>query len=144
MMKIRLWSGMILAAAAFSSDATELVVHVGHVEGEQGFVCVAVYRTESGYLAPDDAKAFRRARVPAHSPDVVIRFPEVPAGKYAIKVFHDENGDGTLNRNFLGAPTEPYGISNAARARFSLPPFADALIAVENAVTETYIDLARH
>jgi hypothetical protein len=26
--------------------------------------------------------------------------------------FHDENGNGRLDKNFLGVPTEPYGFSN--------------------------------
>ena len=136
-----LWLVLSLAS---SSDAAELKVHVGHVESDRGLVCVAAHRTESGYLEQDDNKAFRLAKVQAHKPEVTVSMSDMPPGKYALEVFHDENGDGKLNRNFLGAPVEPYGISNNVRARYSLPSFADALIAVENTGTEIHIDLARH
>ena len=33
-------------------------------------------------------------------------------GRYAIILFHDENGNGKLDKNALGVPTEPYGFSN--------------------------------
>jgi uncharacterized protein (DUF2141 family) len=36
-------------------------------------------------------------------------------GQYAIILFHDENGNGKLDRNALGVPTEPYGFSNNVR-----------------------------
>jgi uncharacterized protein (DUF2141 family) len=33
-------------------------------------------------------------------------------GKYAVSVFHDENGNGTVDHNFLHFPAEPLGFSN--------------------------------
>lgn len=124
--------------------AAELVVHVDHIGDDHGNICVAVHRAESSYLDNDDAKAFRLNKVPAATPSVTLSFSDLPAGKYAIKVFHDKNGDGVLNRNLFGAPTEPYGISNNVRARFSLPPFGEALIEVLNPRSETHINLAGH
>lgn len=138
-----LLAACMLATATFQSNAAELVVHADHVADERGYVCVAIHRTESGYLDNDDDKAFRTGKIAAHTPEVTLRF-EVPAGQYAIKVFHDENGDGKLDRNFFGAPSEPYGISNNMRASFSLPPFRDALLTVGDGTTETRISLAGH
>lgn len=31
-------------------------------------------------------------------------FLDIPSGTYALAVIHDENMDGKLNTNFLGAP----------------------------------------
>ncbi|HXU93241.1 MAG TPA: DUF2141 domain-containing protein [Gallionella sp.] len=143
MLRHKVAASLMLVMATLQSQAAELVVHVDHVANDRGFVCVAIHRTESGYLDGDDAKAFRLGKIAAHAPEVTLRF-ELPAGKYAIKAFHDENGDGKLNRNFFGAPTEPYGISNNVRARFSLPPFQDAQLTAGDAVTETHIGLAGH
>ena len=36
----------------------------------------------------------------------------VKPGNYAIAVFHDLNGNGKLDRNLIGLPSEPYGFSN--------------------------------
>jgi uncharacterized protein (DUF2141 family) len=36
----------------------------------------------------------------------------VPHGEYAIAVFVDVNGNGKMDKNFLGIPKEQYGFSN--------------------------------
>lgn len=40
-----------------------------------------------------------------------VSFPRIPAGTYAISGFADLNGDGKLNRNIIGMPKEPIGLS---------------------------------
>ncbi|MDQ6812577.1 MAG: DUF2141 domain-containing protein [Bacteroidota bacterium] len=35
----------------------------------------------------------------------------VPAGSYALFVFHDANGNNKMDRNFIGIPKEGYGAS---------------------------------
>ena len=45
---------------------------------------------------------------------VVATFDNLPAGDYAVKAFHDLNGDGEMNTNPFGMPTEPYAFSNNA------------------------------
>lgn len=37
---------------------------------------------------------------------------DIPPGRYALLVTHDENGNGKLDTNMLGMPTEGYGFSN--------------------------------
>jgi uncharacterized protein (DUF2141 family) len=44
-------------------------------------------------------------------------------GRYALKIYHDLNNDGGLNRAAYGMPTEPYGFSNSADGRFGPPAF---------------------
>lgn len=39
---------------------------------------------------------------------------------------HDENGNGKLDSNWLGIPSEPVGASNDARGQFGPPSFEDA------------------
>ena len=46
--------------------------------------------------------------------------------RYAVAAFQDENGDGILNSNVVGMPTENYGFSNDARGLFGPPDFDDA------------------
>ncbi len=50
-------------------------------------------------------------------------FRGVPAGDYAVTLFHDENGNGKFDSNFIGYPLEGYGFSNNAKARFKAPSF---------------------
>ena len=36
----------------------------------------------------------------------------LPAGQYAVVVLHDRNNSGKMDKNFMGMPTEPVGLSN--------------------------------
>lgn len=38
----------------------------------------------------------------------VCGFDQVPAGDYGIAVYHDENSNGKLDRNFVGIPKEAW------------------------------------
>lgn len=49
----------------------------------------------------------------------------MPAGSYAIVAMHDENGNGKLDSNLVGMPTEGYGTSKSARGTFG-PKYEDA------------------
>ena len=51
-------------------------------------------------------------------------------GRYAAIAFHDENGNGKLDKNFLGVPTEPYGFSNDAQGFLGPPTFDAAAVAL--------------
>jgi len=53
-------------------------------------------------------------------------FENIPAGNYALKVFHDEDNNQTLTTNFLGIPIEDYGFSNNARALIGIPAWEKA------------------
>lgn len=66
-----------------------------------------------------------------------LRFDGLPAGRYAIALFHDENGNGRLDTRF-GMPTEGFGFSNNPRISFGPPRFAAARFTIGGAsVAET-------
>jgi uncharacterized protein (DUF2141 family) len=46
----------------------------------------------------------------------------IPFGEYAIKLFHDEDKDDKIDRNFLGMPKESIGFSNNAKIGLGGPP----------------------
>ena len=56
-----------------------------------------------------------------------VTIPDLRPGPYAIMLYHDENGNGRLDRGgLLGMPTEGYAFSNNAPVRFG-PPSFDAM-----------------
>ena len=58
-----------------------------------------------------------------------VRFEGLEPGRYAVVVFHDSNGNGSLDRNFMGIPREPLGFSQRYRARGE-PAFSEASVEV--------------
>jgi uncharacterized protein (DUF2141 family) len=71
----------------------------------------------------------RAVKMPAAA-SVLIDFGPVPAGRYAIALFHDENGNGRLDKRLM-LPREGYGFSRDAPVVMGPPRFARAAFAVD-------------
>jgi uncharacterized protein (DUF2141 family) len=111
----------LLSPVAFAGDLT---VKIPNVRSDQGSILAALYDSEASYMKQPSARA--TFKVKAAPGEVWYVFHDFPAGKYAISVFHDENGNGTLDRNFVGIPKEGYGFSNRVRGRGGPPKFDEA------------------
>ena len=61
---------------------------------------------------------------------VTVEFATLPAGDYAIRFYHDVDGDGELDTNLMGIPSEPFGFSNNARGNFGPASWADSVFTV--------------
>lgn len=70
------------------------------------------------------------ARVPAHPGTVTATVAGVPPGTYAVQVWHDENDNERIDRNFIGIPTESIGFSRDVRFHFGPPHFDDAAVQI--------------
>lgn len=57
-------------------------------------------------------------------------FKDVAPGAYAITVIHDENDNGKLDKNFIGMPTEGYGVSNNRTYATKAPIWSECKFAV--------------
>lgn len=99
------------------------------MKNNHGVVRAALFHSSN--IFPSD-KPFRGIEIAIKERQASVEIPHVPAGEYALAVFHDENNDGKLNQNFLGIPTEAYGFSNNARALFGPPAFEEAKFTVTN------------
>jgi uncharacterized protein (DUF2141 family) len=63
---------------------------------------------------------------PARAGTTTVLVSNVPAGRYAAQVFHDENRNGRVDRALLGIPKEGIGFSRDAPIRMSPPKWDDA------------------
>ena len=62
-------------------------------------------------------------------------------GMYGIAVFHDENKNGKMDKNFLGIPQEAYGFSNNMRVTFGPPKWEKSKFVVNTATTDIAIEV---
>lgn len=69
----------------------------------------------------------------------LIRFPNLPAGDYAVQLYHDENGNGEVDMNVVGVPREGYGFSNVPVVQGGIPPFDRMKVSVAADVTATAV-----
>lgn len=111
------------AGAVQAGDA--LTVHVSALRNDKGQVGCMLFASADGFPKSPE-KALARQFVPIAKTEATCVFPGVGAGTYAVVAMHDENGNGKLDTNFLGIPTEGVGASRDARGRLGPPSFADA------------------
>jgi uncharacterized protein (DUF2141 family) len=106
-----------------ASDSIKIVV-VG-LHSNDGEVDCALFASADGFPG-DSSKAGKTAKSKIENGQAVCMFAGIPPGEYAVSVFHDENGNGKLDRNFMGMPKEGVGASNDAAGHFGPPKFDDA------------------
>jgi uncharacterized protein (DUF2141 family) len=129
---------MVLASPviAQNTEKTEqnigtLTVVIVELKSDDGDVKVNVFNSEESFLAtPKEQKKmggpFQKAIAPIEDNKAEVVFEDLPFGEYAIKLFHDENGNGKLDKNFVKMPKEDYAFSNNARGNMGLPKYEDA------------------
>ncbi len=99
-------------------NAVKLIVQATGLRNGNGEVAFTVYADDKKRFLAKGGK-LARVRVPAHAPVTTACF-WLPAGKYAVAQYHDENGDRNFNRT-LWAPKEGFGFSNDAPTSIGLP-----------------------
>ncbi|MEY3193938.1 MAG: hypothetical protein RIQ78_34 [Bacteroidota bacterium] len=118
----------------------DLHLTISNIQQPTGHVFIAVYDNEAAFL--QIGKMRDHKIIPVHQKDPLhITFPQLPPGSYAISCFHDLNGNGKLDTNLVGIPTEPYGFSNNARPKFRAPTWMEAIIYCSTASTQQTIQL---
>lgn len=128
-----------LSITPAAAAAAELRVNVAGLRSGDGDVHYALYDKAEGF--PTQRGKIAGDSVKAAAPGVVIVLGGLVPGRYAVAVYHDENGNGRFDQGIFGIPLEDYGFSNDASAWFAPPPFADAAVTVDGATTEITIRL---
>ena len=118
-----------------------LVVRVDGIEHTDGSMRFALFGTPEGFPADPDL-AERVETLDIAGPSVTWTLEDVPTGIWAVSVLHDENGDAEMGTNWMGAPSEGWGVSNDARGSFSAPSFEDASFELEASGTSIVIKLS--
>jgi uncharacterized protein (DUF2141 family) len=112
---------------ARTANAGKISVVVSGVRSSQGEVALTLY--------PDDKRRFlakggKFSRVRTRAQATVRACFWVPAGGYALAIYHDNNGDRDFNRTLVGLPAEGFGFSNNPETKVGLPPLSAVRFAV--------------
>jgi len=97
-------------------------VEVSGFHSDKGQVMCALYSSAEAFpRKPERAVARTKSDISGHQ--AVCEFSGIAPGTYAVSVFHDENSNGELDRNFIGMPREGVGASNNAKGHMGPPRF---------------------
>lgn len=120
---------LLLAAtfAAGGAGAAELQVEVSGLASLTGTVHISVYDSDKQWLGEGTVQRQAVDIEAALSDGLVKATLELPPGDYALSLYYDVNGNGTLDANFIGIPKEPVALSNNAKPSFGPPKYKDAV-----------------
>lgn len=97
---------------------------VKHIRNDKGLVAVQLLNgeedvVEARYIAIKDKVAS-------------TKFNNLSPGKYAIKIYHDENRNEKMDFNWMGIPKEGYGFSGNPKVTFGPPDFEEFLFQIDS------------
>lgn len=128
---------VVNAPRAEAQEAGEVSVTFSGLREAKGALFVGLYDSEAAFTGNQPVDGFK-LDVTGNSAAKSIK--GLKPGKYAIKVYHDVDGDGRMNTNAFGIPTEPYAASNNAPANMGPPQWADAMFEVgADGATQTIV-----
>lgn len=100
--------------AAAPESSASLVVRFQGIETPTGQIMLSVFDSEAAH--DQGGKPVRVAAVPIEGTGATANFEGLAPGNYAIKAFHDVDGDEQMGTNPFGMPLEPFAFSNDAKA----------------------------
>ena len=127
---------LLAAASGVSAQEASRVTLAFETGARTGRVMVALYDSEAAWNAN---RPVARARVDAAGEPVAAVFEDLPPVDYGAKSFHDVDGDGEMDINPFGMPTEPYAFSNNAVGNMGPASWSRARFAVSGDVAQTIV-----
>ena len=141
-MRQTLIPGAVLVAAAWFAGAVAAAtveVRVTGLKPPLGQVGCWLYASPAGFpLESAGTRLQWQAAVPG---GVVCRFADVPPGNHAVSVGHDLNGNKRVDVDFIGRPTEQWGVSNNVRPALRSPRFDEASFKVTEGGADLVIEI---
>lgn len=138
-MNPRILAVLLFALPAAAADLT--VVLRGVDARRPGHLECALYAAADGFPGQPE-KAAATARASGEGDERICVFRGLSPGPYAVAAMHDENGNGKLDTNFFGVPTEGWATSNNVTHAMHAPDFAESKFLV--AAGGARVDLQLH
>ena len=138
---------LLALAALIAAFAAPACVHGSTVEpsgltltfepaAQTGTVMMSLFDSEAAYSG--GAPAHRTIINVADGQRTAV-FRDLPPGNYAVKAFHDVDGNGRMNTNPFGRPVEPVAFSNNAPANLGPAAWARAQFTIRGNSARTII-----
>ena len=104
-----------------SQNGFSLRVEAGKFRNSEGAALFALYNKE-GSIPDEKLKRFYRKETGIIvNGRAIVTFEDLPAGRYAVTVLHDENSNGKIDKT-LFYPKEGFGLTNFEKISLSNRP----------------------
>ncbi len=117
MKPLKIFTIAIISLLIFSSfnkkkgETYSLTVEVSGLQNSKGVVQFALYNKDGTIPDEDYKKCCKILKEKIQNGSSKVTFSNLPVGKYAINILHDENENGEIDKGFI-LPIEGVGFSN--------------------------------
>lgn len=124
-----------------SIPAQDMKIRITNIDSNRGGMLVVMLFSHNGF-PKDHSKAIAVQSRAADSHTLEFDFP-VTLNEFAIKVHHDEDSNGKVNKNWTGLlPAEGLGFSNGATVTFGPPSFKKAKLRLSDVTSPLIIPVS--
>jgi outer membrane protein len=131
---------ILIASTCHSADLNITLSGETRLDNGSGKIHILLFDSPDGFEG--FKRPFRKEQFdPEQGPFLLS---EIASGSCAFLIYLDSNGNGYLDKNFIGIPTEPAGFSNNYRPKGGPPTFGSSAINLEAGKTfEAEVHLER-
>ena len=123
-------AGATISSVAIAQDAAStLTLNFTGIATTEGKVMGVIFDSEDAFNGK--GAPVRMIMITADKAQVAAQFDGLKPGRYAIKSFHDLDGDHKMGTNPFGMPTEPFAFSNNAVGNMGPAKWADAAFEIK-------------
>lgn len=94
-----------------NAETFSLTIDVKNLRNEKGVVQFALYNKDGSIPDEDYENYYKILKGEIINGSSTITFKNIPSGKYAVNILHDENKNGKIDKGFI-LPIEGIGFSN--------------------------------
>ncbi len=131
------WLSVILLVLGFQQvgqSQSRIIADISNFDSNKG-VCRACLFNNASSFKGESGSPVQCVQVAVSNNQSQVQFENIPAGTYAIFLFHDTNGNNKMDKNFMGIPKEGYGASQNKLPFASAPTFNDNKFTVNGGST---------
>ena len=104
-----------------NADTYSLTIEVKNLRNSKGLVQFALYNKDGSIPDENYENYYQILKGEIVNGSSTITFKNIPLGKYAVNILHDENKNGKIDKGFV-LPIEGIGFSNFQTLGFSNRP----------------------
>ena len=133
---------LFLTGLSVTAAAAELAIEVRGVRSDTGRIYVAVHDSRNSSSFPYAEDMFAGLQQEARKGTIRFVFRDLPAGRYALSAFHDENDNAALDADALGIPHEGFGFANDPPSNNGPASFEAASVSVGDGPVTTVLTMS--
>lgn len=115
---------ILFSLLSFQLDSITITVKAINFDNNKGSAFIRV-RNEKGEIIDQQKTNIKNGEA-----NIIVKLLKIQ--KVAVDAFHDENGNGKMDKNMFGVPSEAWGISSDNRPSLRAPTLNEMLVPAFN------------